>query len=69
MDCVTDVLHNVCPNCGGGFEKRPTRPTNCFTNNCIENYPASTKITFNPINKGKFRMILDKFIHIEPTSR
>lgn len=24
--CVESVLHNVCPNCGGGFEKRPTRP-------------------------------------------
>lgn len=24
-DCVA-VLHNVCPNCGGGFERRPIRP-------------------------------------------
>ena len=24
--CVEDVLHNVCPNCGGGFEARPVRP-------------------------------------------
>ena len=24
-DCVENVLENVCPNCGGGFEKRPTR--------------------------------------------
>ena len=24
-DCVAK-LHNVCPNCGGGFEKRPIRP-------------------------------------------
>lgn len=23
--CVETVLKNVCPNCGGGFEKRPTR--------------------------------------------
>lgn len=20
-DCVAELLHNVCPNCGGGFEK------------------------------------------------
>lgn len=26
-DCVSDVLENVCPNCGGGFKERPTRPT------------------------------------------
>jgi hypothetical protein len=23
---VESILENVCPNCGGGFEKRPTRP-------------------------------------------
>ena len=25
-DCVEHALHNVCPNCGGGFEPRPIRP-------------------------------------------
>ena len=25
-DCVENTLHNVCPNCGGGFEPRPIRP-------------------------------------------
>jgi hypothetical protein len=25
-DCVANELHNVCPNCGGGFEPRPIRP-------------------------------------------
>lgn len=25
-DCVETKLSNVCPNCGGGFEKRPIRP-------------------------------------------
>ncbi len=24
--CVETHLHNVCPNCGGGFERRPVRP-------------------------------------------
>jgi len=23
VTCVEDILKNVCPNCGGGFEKRP----------------------------------------------
>ncbi len=26
VDCVANVLHNKCPNCGGSFEKRPVRP-------------------------------------------
>jgi hypothetical protein len=25
-DCVGTKLHNVCPNCGGGFVPRPVRP-------------------------------------------
>ena len=25
-DCVENLLHNVCPNCGGGFVNRPIRP-------------------------------------------
>ena len=27
-DCVENILHNVCPNCGGGFVPRPIRPAN-----------------------------------------
>ena len=26
-ECVEKHLHNVCPNCGGGFAPRPIRPT------------------------------------------
>jgi len=29
-DCVDNVLHDVCPNCGGGFERRPIRPANAW---------------------------------------
>jgi len=25
-DCVETQLHDVCPNCGGGFAPRPIRP-------------------------------------------
>lgn len=25
-ECVDNTLHNVCPNCGGGFVPRPIRP-------------------------------------------
>ena len=27
-ECVDTILHNVCPNCGGGFVPRPIRPRN-----------------------------------------
>ena len=43
-DCVDGVLHNVCPNCGGGFEKRPIRPQRARRPGTgLANTPASTK--------------------------
>ena len=43
-DCVDTVLHNVCPNCGGGFEKRPVRPKQARRPGTgLVNTPASTK--------------------------
>lgn len=28
--CVETEFQNVCPNCGGGFEKRPVRPATAW---------------------------------------
>ena len=28
--CVEVVLHDVCPNCGGGFQPRPIRPAGAW---------------------------------------
>lgn len=48
-DCVDDVLQNVCPNCGGGFEKRPTRPKSELAKN-----PGSNKVIYAPVIENKF---------------
>jgi hypothetical protein len=43
-DCVEDHLHNVCPNCGGGFSPRPVRPaTEWRPGLSIEKRPPSNK--------------------------
>ena len=44
-DCVENVLHHVCPNCGGGFEKRPLRPKHLLVK-----YPVSTKVVHKPVD-------------------
>jgi hypothetical protein len=44
-DCVTRILHNVCPNCGGGFSPRPIRPSKS-----LPKHPATTKITHKPVD-------------------
>ena len=28
--CVDEVLRDVCPNCGGGFQARPIRPAHAW---------------------------------------
>lgn len=49
--CVDNVLNNVCPNCGGGFCKRPIRPsTNLKNKNYLGADPASLKIVHKPVD-------------------
>ena len=43
-DCVETRLHNVCPNCGGGFAPRPIRPLREWRPGAtLANRPASSK--------------------------
>jgi len=63
-DCVEQILFNVCPNCGGGFEKRPTRPKQY-----IKKHPPSDKRVFKPIDLERFEMMLEKFRGVDPSER
>ena len=50
-DCVDAVLHNVCPNCGGGFVPRPVRPArNWKGNNFLGKNPASSTRKYRPVD-------------------
>jgi uncharacterized protein len=43
-DCVETKLHNVCPNCGGGFAPRPIRPAKEWRPGlCVAKRPPSTR--------------------------
>jgi hypothetical protein len=49
--CVDGVLANVCPNCGGGFERRPVRPArNWKGDNYLGKDPASTTVRHRPVD-------------------
>ena len=63
-DCVTDVLHNVCPNCGGNFVPRPIRPAVELLQN-----PASTKVVHKPIVAMAFQKRLEKNRDVPPEKR
>lgn len=59
--CVINILENVCPNCGGGFEKRPTRP-----NAQLLKYPMRNDQVFKPI---EFNQFLETNKNIDPRKR
>jgi uncharacterized protein len=49
--CVSGVLDNVCPNCGGGFVRRPIRPSmNWKGDNFLGKYPAGTQAKHRPVD-------------------
>lgn len=60
-DCVEQVLKNVCPNCRGGFEKRPTRPQSG-----LMKFPPSKKQIFKPIIQNNYK---EDNINIDPRKR
>ena len=52
--CVTQVLANVCPNCGGGFTPRPVRPVhNWKGDNFLAKDPASTIVKHRPVDRAQ----------------
>ena len=59
--CVEQVLMNVCPNCGGGFEKRPTRPKKQ-----LEKHPPRKDKVFKPVVHNKF---LEQNRNVNPRER
>lgn len=69
-DCVESVLHNVCPNCGGGFEKRPVRPkTNWNSDNDLAHYPPTTKVKHRQVDAKAHAAFVEKIRMIAPKDR
>ncbi len=68
--CVTEVLENVCPNCGGGFCPRPNRPSKDLKDgNCLANNPASTKVVYHPVKPEEHRKFAAAIKDIPPNKR
>jgi hypothetical protein len=56
--CVADNLHDVCPNCGGGFAPRPIRPSNAWRAglSSAERPPSSLRVwlSYSPAEIAAF---------------
>lgn len=63
-DCVNNVLENVCPNCGGGFTKRPVRPSKHLYKS-----PPGKKIIYKPVDSTIHAELIKQFKDIDPKDR
>ncbi|MEQ9426950.1 MAG: DUF1272 domain-containing protein [Cyclobacteriaceae bacterium] len=63
-ECVDGVLQNVCPNCGGGFEKRPVRPAEL-----LHKYPSSKVAVNKPVDIEKHKLSIEKMGQIPAEDR
>ena len=68
--CVSGILHNVCPNCGGGFAPRPIRPKrNWKGDHFLSKYPASTEIKHRPVDRAAHGQFASEIEGIAPEER
>ncbi|WP_410210290.1 DUF1272 domain-containing protein [Aquirhabdus sp.] len=68
--CVDLVLGNVCPNCGGGFVSRPIRPQHNWRNgNNLAHYPATTAVTYKPVDATAHAAFAASLKDINPAVR
>ncbi len=63
-DCVENVLHDVCPNCGGGFAPRPIRPRLGLLDD-----PASTTRKHAAKSPEQMRELSERLRDVPPAAR
>jgi hypothetical protein len=62
--CARETLHNVCPNCGGGFTPRPIRPAAM-----LEKRPPSTQRVLKLLDAVKHGTFLARYRDVPPEKR
>lgn len=68
--CVEQFLENVCPNCGGGFERRPIRPSrNWKGGNFLGEKPASTEVRYRPVDVDAHAAFVARINKLPPEQR
>ena len=69
-DCVESVLHDVCPNCGGGFAPRPIRPATAWRPGVgLGNQPASTQRIHLKWPREQIAEFVERARNIKPARR
>ena len=69
-DCVENVLHDVCPNCGGGFERRPIRPVRAWRPTTgLDNDPAGTSRRHTTYTRAELEAFAASLRDVPPSAR
>jgi uncharacterized protein len=63
-DCALNVLRNVCPNCGGNFERRPIRPRAM-----LAKHPASTNAHHAQVDQAAHDALVERYGTTPPGER
>ena len=68
--CVESVLHDVCPNCGGGFQVRPVRPRRAWRpGGGLDTDPAGTARRHTPYRSDELAEFVARIEDIPPAER
>jgi len=68
--CTEGILHNVCPNCGGGFVPRPVRPSkNWKGDNYLGKDPVGTRVRQRPVDPAAHDEFSENLRNIPPEKR
>jgi hypothetical protein len=69
-ECADHVLHDVCPNCGGGFQPRPIRPARSWRETTgLARDPAGTRRRHTPYTVDEIRGFSEPIAGIPPSER
>ena len=68
--CVENVLHDVCPNCGGNFQPRPIRPGRAWREGTgLENDPPGTKRRHTRYSGDEISALSEELRQTPPSQR
>ena len=68
--CVDEVLHGVCPNCGGGFQPRPIRPAQAWRDGTgLAHDPPGTRRRHTPYSRAELDAFTAPLRDVPPAER
>ena len=68
--CVDEVLHDVCPNCGGGFQARPIRPAGAWRDGTgLANDPPGERRRHTRYTQGEIESFVEPLRGVPPAER